>query len=159
MLKLVLVGVWVILVTAAATFGSVYLGKSKSGETGKPPDLGVEEITSEMTSVPIIRGGGVAGYVVFQLSFAADRALLDQKKLDPVPFLKDATFRVIFTSTETDFRRLKADDLNKLTNAIAEEANRRLGQPLVRQVLLQQLNYVPRDDIRTNWTGGNSAGN
>lgn len=159
MLKLVFVGVWVILVTAGATFGSVYLGKSRAGEKGKPPDLGVEEITAEMTSVPIIRGDAVAGYVVFQLSFAADRALLDEKKLDPLPFLKDATFRVIFTSVETDFKRLKPADLNRLTDAIAKEANRRLGQPLVREVLLQQLNYVPKEDIRTNWTGGSSAGN
>ena len=157
MLKLVLIGVWVILVTAGATYGSVYLAKQGSDHSEKSEDLGVEEMKSEMTSIPVIRGDDVVGYVVFQLSFAADRAILDQKKLDPMPFLTDAAFRVIFTSSDMDFRKLKARDLDKITNAIAEEANHRLGEPLVRQVLLQQLNYVRKEDIRTNWIGGNNA--
>ena len=42
-------------------------------------------------------------------------------------------------------------DLDRLTTAIAVEVNRRIGAELVRHVLLQQLNYVRRDDIRTNW--------
>ncbi|WP_421693059.1 hypothetical protein [Aestuariivirga sp.] len=157
MLRLVFIGIWVILVTAGATFASVYLGKSKEGSNEKQQDLGVEEMKSEMTSIPVIRGDNVVGYVIFQLSFAADRAILEQKKLDPMPYLTDAAFRVIFTSSDTDFRKLKAHDLDKITIAIAEEANRRLGEPLVRQVLLQQLNYVRKEDIRTNWIGGGDA--
>lgn len=159
MLKLVVVGIWVICVTAGATFASVYLGKTGANEGTGSEDLGMEEMTSEMTSIPVIRGGDVAGYVVFQISFAADKALLDQKKVEPMPFMKDAAFRVIFTSTDIDFRRLRPGDLDKLTNAIADEANRRLGIRLVRQVLLQQLNYVKREDIRTNWISGGQGAN
>lgn len=157
MLKVALIGVWVILVTAGATFASVYLAKGNSGEAGAREDLGLEEMTSELTSVPVIRGGDVIGYLILQLSFAADRGLLDQKKLDPMPFMTDAAFRVIFTSIEMDFQRLRPGDLDKLTDAIVAEANRRIGSPLVQQVLLQQLNFVRKDDIRTKWIGGNNA--
>ena len=159
MLKLVLIGVWTILVTAGATFASVYLEKPGTGENKQAEDLGVEELTSEMTSIPVIRGGEIVGYVILQLSFAADRVILAQKKLDPMPFLKDAAFRVIFTSSDTDFRRLRPGDLDRLTDAIASEANRRIGGALVRQVLLQQINYVKREDIRTNWISGGNASN
>ena len=157
MLKLVAIGVWVILVTAGATFASVYLGRSATGETSTE-DLGVEEVTSELTSIPVIRGGEVQGYVILQLSFAADKAILDQKKVEPLPYLKDAAFRIIFTSDDIDFRHLKAGDLDHLTDMITQEANRRMGSPLVRQVLLQQMNFVRKEDIRTNWIGtGNAA--
>ena len=90
-------------------------------------DLGVEELTSELTSVPIIRGGDVSGYVIMQFSFAADRALLGDSKLDPMPYIRDAVFRVAFTNSEIDFRHLKSGDLDRLTDSIATEANRRLG--------------------------------
>lgn len=158
MLKLVAVGLWVIIVTAGATLGSVYMGKGGGEDTSKAEDLGVEELTSELTSVPIIRGGDVVGYVILQLSFAANRSALDQKKLDPMPYVKDSAFRVIFTSSDIDFRRLKPGDLDELTDAIAKEANRRLGMDLVREVLFQQLNFVKKEDIRTNWIS-QGAGN
>lgn len=158
MLKLVAVGIWVMLVTAGATLASVYLGKAGTNESAVTEDVGMEEITSDMMSIPVIRGADVSGYVILQLSFAADKGLLEQKKIDPLPFMKDAAFRIIFTSTDIDFRRLKSGDLDKLTDTIASEANRRLGMKLVRQVLLQQLNYVKKEDIRTNWIGGGSGG-
>lgn len=155
MLKLVAIGVWVILVTAGATFASVYLGKASSAPAA-PEDTGVEEMTSELTSIPVMRGGDVAGYVILQLAFAADRTLLGQKKLDPMPYMKDSAFRVIFTSTDIDFRHLRPGDLDRLTAMIGEQANRRLGAGVVREVLFQQLNYVKKEDIRTNWINGDA---
>ena len=152
-----LIGVWVILVTAGATFASSYLGGSALDSSAETEDLGVEELTSELTSVPIIRGGDVSGYVIMQFSFAADRALLGDSKLDPMPYIKDAVFRVAFTNSEIDFRHLRTGDLDRLTDSIATEANRRLGANIVRQVLFQQLNFVKREDIRTNWIGGESG--
>lgn len=152
MLKLVAIGVWVIVVTAGATFGSVYLATSDSQVTSSDePELGVEELKSEMTSVPIIRDGDITGYLILQLSFAADRRLLTERKLDPLPFLMDATFRVIFARTDVDFHRLRSKDLEEVTSDIVVEANARLGMGLVRQVLLQQVNFVRKSDIRTNW--------
>lgn len=158
MLKLVAIGIWVILVTAGATFASAYLGKPP---TASPvhDDMGVEDMTSELTSIPVLHGGDVAGYLIVQLSFAADRALLGQKKLEPMPYIKDAAFRVIFTTTDIDFRRLKPGDLDRLTDMISKEANRRLGFDLVRNVLFQQLNYVKKEDIRTNWINADGAVN
>ena len=157
MLKLALIGIWVILVTAGATFASVYLGESALMSPAETEDLGVEELTSELTSIPIIRGGDVSGYVIMQFSFAADRALLGDSKLDPMPYIKDAVFRVAFTDSEIDFRHLRSGDLDRLTDSIATEANRRLGTNIVRQVLFQQLNFVKKEDIRTNWIGGASG--
>jgi len=152
MLKLVAIGVWVILVTAGATYGSVYLSQtSAEPDPAGEPDLGVEELKSEMTSVPVMRNGDIVGYLILQLSFAADRRLLGEHKLDPLPFMIDAAFRVIFASTEMDFRRLRSKDLEELTTAIAKEANARIGSEMVRHVLLQQLNFVRKEDIRTNW--------
>jgi hypothetical protein len=159
MLKLAAIGAWVILVTAGATYGSVYLATSRATtEAGEEPDLGVEELKSEMTSIPVMRDGEVIGYLILQLSFAADRRLLAERKLDPLPFMMDAAFRVGLGATDVDFRRLRSKDLDALTTAIAAEANARIGADLVRHVLLQQLNFVRKEDIRTNWIANENAG-
>lgn len=155
MLKLVLVGVWVAMVTAASVYVSAgFLNATATeGDEVAAEDLGVEELKTEMTSVPMIRGGEILGYVVIQLSFAADRAKLQALKLEPQPFLVDAAFRTVFASPQVDFRRIRSGDLDLLTKEIARQANSRLGEDLVRSVLIQQLNYVRREDIRTNWIG------
>lgn len=158
MLKLVAIGLWIILVTAGATVTSVQLASSSDGAAGEMEDLGIEKLTSELMSIPVLRAGDVSGYLILQIAFAADRARLEHMKLDPVPFLKDAAFRVVFTRTDVDVRRLRPGDLDSLTAAIAKEANGRLGEELVRDVLLQQVNYVKKEDIRTNWIGADNAG-
>lgn len=157
MLKLALVGVWLIVVTAGATLASIYLKTHESTVTSEAEDHGIESLMSELTSVPIIRGGDVTGYLVLQLSFGADKAAMEGRKLDPMPFIRDAAFRVIFTSTDVDFRRLKSEDFDLLSQRIGDEANKRLGSDLVRQVLFQQLNYVKKEDIRTNWITGSNG--
>lgn len=158
MLKLVILGIWVIIVTAGATFGSVHLRTLSSGEGSETQeDLGVEELKADMTSVPMIRGGDIIGYLIIQLSYQADRRVLFEMKLEPLPYINDAAFRSIFASTDVDFRRLRGSDLDRLTSAIMKEANIRIGADLVRQVLIQQLNFVPKEDIRTNWIGNDNA--
>lgn len=141
-----------ILVTAASTYGSVHFGNvTPSQAEASVEDLGTEEIKTEMTTVPMIRNGEIVGYVIIQLSFQANKLSLLALHVDPAPYLVDAAFRVIFASTDVDFRRLRGSDLDHLTSSITDEANARIGQGLVRDVLIQQLNFVRREDIRTNW--------
>lgn len=150
MLKLAVIGVWVILVTAGATFTSVLLSSSGGDSGERKPDMGIENLSTEMMSIPVIRDGDVTGYMVVQLSFAADRAVLEEDKFDPLPFLKDAAFRTMFSDPGMDVRHLRKKDLDTLTAAIAQEANRRLGMEVILNVLFQEINYVRKDDIRNN---------
>lgn len=159
MLKLAAIGVWVILVTAGATYGAVYFASVSNTEaSAEETDLGVEEFKSEMMSIPVMHNGDVTGYLILQLSFAADRRLLEERKLDPLPFMQDAAFRVIFAGSDIDVRRIRGRQLESLTAEIAKEANARIGAELVRHVLLQQLNFVKKDDIRTNWISKDNGG-
>lgn len=157
MLKLVLIGLWVILVTAGATVASSYLaGKGGDTPAAASDTNPVEELKSDMMSIPVIRNGGIVGYVIIQLTYAADKVLLDERKIEPTPYLNDAAFRAIFTASEVDYQRLRTEDLDRLTSAIGTEANKRFGREVVKQVLIQQLNFVRKEEIRTNWIGRNS---
>lgn len=158
MFRLVAIGLWVVLVTSGATFASAYLVGHSSGGADPKKDTGLEDMSTDMMSVPVIRGGEVVGYLIMQLSFAVDRSSLEDRKVELLPFMQDAAFRTIFSDQDVDFRRLRPGDLDRLTGAIAKEANGRLGADLVRHVLLQQVNYVRKEDIRTNWISGSGNG-
>lgn len=152
MLKLVLTGIWVALVTAAAAYfsaGFMAQPDSAADAAAKPPEL--EQVSTEMTSVPMLRGGVVLGYVIIQLGYAVDKEKLAALHVEPGPYLTDAAFRAVFQNPQADFAQLRASDIDHLTEAIKSEANKRLGGDIVHEVLLQQLNFVRREDIRTHW--------
>ena len=150
MLRLAAIGIWVILVTAGATFASVFFSFLGDDPEEKRPAIGIENLSTDMMSIPVIRDGDVAGYMVVQLSFAADRAVLEEGKSDPLPFLKDAAFRTMFSDPGMDVRRLRKKDLDALTAAIAQEANHRLGKEVILNVLFREINYIRKEDIRNN---------
>lgn len=152
MLKLVLTGIWVALVTAAAAYFSAGFMAQTPGDAAANKDTPeLEQVQTEMTSVPMLRGGEVLGYVILQLNYAVDKAKLEELHVEPAPYLTDAAFRAVFQSPEADFTRLRSSDIDALTTAIKAEANKRLGGEVVHEVLLQQLNFVRRDDVRTHW--------
>lgn len=160
MIRLTLLGIWMVFVTAgAALLSAKFLnGPHLDSEESLAQESVVEELKTEMTSIPMVRGGEILGYVIIQLSFAADKVLLEQFRLEPAAFMTDAAFRTIYANSEVDFRRLRKGDLDLLTSAIAREANQRMGSEIVKQVLIQQLNFVKKEEIRTNWIGSKAAG-
>ncbi len=151
MLKLVLIGIWVAVVTSGvAYFSADFLSQpTKTAASGENKIL--EQLSTEMTSVPMIRDGAVLGYVIIQLNYAIDKDARDKAHIDPMPYLIDAAFRAVYQNSQTDFAKLRASDIDKLTEAIKTEANTRLGGDMVQDVLLAQLNFVRKEDIRTNW--------
>jgi hypothetical protein len=152
MLKLVLVGIWVALVTAAsAYFSAGLMTPSPTLAADDRPKAGLEEMVSDMTSVPVVRGDGIAGYIIIQLTFEVDKAKLAELKFDPKPYLADAAFRGVYDASETDFARLRASDIDKLLARIKDSANARIGAEVIRAALVKELNYVRKEDIRTHW--------
>lgn len=155
MIKTILLGLWI----AAVTCGATLVAAKYFTESGQPvnakqlADTGAEEVKTDVLSIPVIRNGDIIGYVIFQLSFVADKTELEKLKMSPAPYLVDAAVRTIYANPEVDSRRLDEKDLIALTNAIRIEANSRVGSEIIRQVLVQQINFVRKDEIRTNWIG------
>ena len=139
--------------TAGSAFVAAKVLPEMSAAGSTVVDLGLEEMKAEMTSVPMVRGGEVLGYVIIQLTFMLDRAALQTRKIEPSAYLSDAAFRSIYANDQVDFRRLRKSDIDDLLATIAAEANRQMGVDVVRRVLVQQMNFVRKDEIRTNWIG------
>ena len=96
-------------------------------------------------SIPMIADGAVQGYVVAELGYT-----YDQNAKAPVPpdaYLLDETFRKVYSDTTIDFRHLEKYDVNGMTRDLAQRVNQRLHAAVVKDVLVQAMNFVPKSDI------------
>jgi hypothetical protein len=136
MIKIIVLGIWVSFIA----LGSSYFSANFMGQK-----------SSEKISVPVIRSGKVQGYVVAQFTFVVDTSEVSKLSYEPNPFLFDAAFRCLYENQTTDFSSLQQQDLTELAKQVMERANKKLGIPVTKDVLLTEINYVSRDEVRTNW--------
>jgi hypothetical protein len=150
MIKPILTGAWV----CAATMGAAYLGAvwQRPPAPAKPNDHGASSdltpVRTRMISVPILGDGAIRGYVVAQFAFTAPAKLMKELPVKPDMFVLDEAFQLIFSGELLDFRQFKKQDLPALGKKIAENVNKRLGVHVVEDVLVQELNYVSKDNVR-----------
>ena len=151
MLKLILVGLWVCVVTLGASYAATWW---KAGHGPAPvarvePSLGgIEYKKTKVINVPMIADGGVRGYIMAQFVFTADAGMLKGLTVQPEVFLQDEAFRALYSDDKLDFRHLEKYDITKLTKMLVEKVNQRLDMKLVKDVLVQEFNYVSRDDMK-----------
>lgn len=149
MSKAFLVGLWVCVVTLLSSYGAVLWVTGARAERKDEPYLeGIEYQTVQPLTVPMISDGQVQGYVVAKFVFTADARTLRSLSVAPNSFVVDEAFREIYTNGKIDFKKLNKYDLEIMTNTIKANVNKRLNAEIVQDVLLEDLNYVDRDDIR-----------
>ena len=152
MIKIAGAGLWAVaLMFMSAYFTANYRMAQAGNPEGGAAHASVEYFKTEMTSVPVIRKGAVAGYVVFQLTVALDEEKKKLMPVDPAPFIVDEAFRTLYAESDIDFTNIEKYKLAELLKSMAESINKRLGAAIVTDILVQQLNYVDKKDIRTHW--------
>lgn len=151
MIKLVVLGFWVCAVTLASGFAAV---SWQAGRFPQPEGAslfgGISTVRTRLISIPIIAEGEVQGYVVTQLVFAVESSILKRLAIKPDLILVDEVIRTIYTGDGFDFRQLAKQDLPGLAKTLADNVNMRVGSKLVDEVLIQELNYVSKDQVRIN---------
>jgi hypothetical protein len=151
-IKTLLIGLWVCIVALGSSYFFVQMNNSSSAHVPSEEEVEVVEfIKTDMVSVPVIRGGKVQGYLVAQLSFAVNKAETAKLPFEPAPYLVDVAYRALYENSIIDFSQLQPQDLTLLARKISEGANAKLGGAVVKDVLMNEINYVPRDEVRTNW--------
>ncbi len=152
MIKTLLIGLWVCIVALGSSYFFVQMNNSSAAHVAPEAEAEVIEfIKTDMVSVPVIRQGKVQGYLVAQLSFAVNKTETKKLPFEPTPYLVDVAYRALYENSAIDFSQLQPQDLTLLAKKIAEGANAKLGSEVVKDVLMNEINYVPRDEVRTNW--------
>jgi len=149
MMKLLLTGVWACLVTVGTSLGIVYWKQTAAALPAKqeqPEGLVYEKV--KVINVPMIADGNVQGYIITQLVFTADAKVLRQLPVPPEPFVVDEAFRTLYGDQKLDFKNLARYDLVQFAQAVRMQVNKRLQVDALQEVLVQDFNYVSKDQLR-----------
>lgn len=152
MVKFLLVGIWACLVTLGASYATV-LWQADAPVDAKADEFfgGLDYVKTTPISVPMLSEGEIKGYVVAQFVFTVDGATLRKLSVPPDVFLVDEAYRAIFASGDKiDFKQLDKYNVDELTKQMAAKVNERFKTELVKDVLVEQLNYLAKDEVRFN---------
>jgi hypothetical protein len=149
MLKTTALGVWaVIIALIAGYFAATWnTGATVDKVRAEAAPTGIEFRHPAAITVPMISDGQLRGYVVAKIVFTGDAQALRDSPIDPQPFVLDEAFRHIYTDGKVEFDHLSKYNLDEITGAIRDAVNKRLGTDLIKDVLVEELNYVDRAQL------------
>jgi len=149
MIRIIAIGLWI----CAVAFGSLFMAvrqnasSSDGAQTATSGFGGVDYVKTDVMSVPIISNGGVAGYVVTQLVYTVDSNI--RKKLT-VPlefFISDEIFRKFYGSY-SDTKEVEKVSFEDVRASIITDLNARFPEPVIKDLLVEQFNYISAEEIR-----------
>jgi hypothetical protein len=149
MIKNVMAGFWVCAVTLVSCYAAVTwtFGKTQVEDKGSYEGLQYKKLPA--MNIPIIAEGAVQGYVIANLVFTADAKTLREIPIPPEAFIQDELFRYVYADESLDFRKLSRYNVNGMISNVREKINKRLGAEIVREILVENFNFVDKSAIRS----------
>jgi len=151
MIKFVVAAIWI----AAVTVGSVYFSfNSQGAATKEKTDLGyfggLDYVKTEMISVPVMKNFKVDGYFLARLVYTIEPEKAKALSLPAEPLLTDLVYTYLYANPQIDFVTRGNLDLDAMRNGIRDSVNARVGDKLVHEVLVEQIDYLSKEEIRGN---------
>lgn len=145
-MKLLVTGLWVVLVALGAAYGmALYApGGAETAKAAAVPVL-LQTQKTRVINVPVVSDGAVRGFVAAQFVFTEDGNLAKTLQVPPDVYLLDEAFRALYSDTSLDPQHVERYDLKRLTTALVKTVNDRLGVPLIKDVLIENLSYIDKD--------------
>lgn len=154
MVKTVVVGIWVCLVTLAAVYFSVDMATKPKADPEAEKKPAIEMVKGESITVPVLKDGEVLGYFIGRVSFLMDKEKLQGVELPMTEYMTDEMFSLLVGSKMVNLSDPTAFKLDEYKKMIREDLNKRLGDEYVKDVLVEQLDYMSKEDIRVGQAGG-----
>ena len=148
MFRFVMAGAWSCLVA----LGSVYLTQEFRGRRGaRLPVASPSSVETRKTreiNVPRIADGAVKGYVVVSFAYVVVQGPPEAGDVSPDPYVVEEAFRFIYDDDSIDFAKPRKFDFKSLTDAMRKNVNSRLKKEVIRDVVLQELHFIPSAELR-----------
>jgi hypothetical protein len=151
MIKFVIAALWLV----AVTLGTVIFSFSMSGsKADKAPQHaffgGLDYVKTDIISVPLMKNEEVYGYFLTRLVYTVEPAVMKTLSLPAEALLVDEVYTYLYANPEIDFADYARLDLGKLRTGIREAVNKRVGKNLVHDVLIEQIDFLTKAEIRDN---------
>lgn len=152
MIRLVVAAVWICAVTIGSLFYAFQSSAAKTTEDGKPPAFfgGLDYVKTNVISVPVLKDGHVGGYFLTRLVYTVEPSRARQLSIPAEMLFTDEVYNYLFTHSEIDFTDRDRFDYDAFKTGIREAVNKRVGEGLVHDILIEQVDFLSKEDIRDN---------
>lgn len=151
MIKFVVAALWISIATTGAILFS-FQSATAPGEDGADAEptafKGLDYVQTGIISVPVFDKGRVHGYFLARLVFTAEGTRLAQLKLPVEALLADHIYSHLYDNPQIDFTSRDNLDVDGFRETIRTGVNQRLGEELIREVLVQQVDYLPKNETQ-----------
>ena len=151
MIKFIAAAIWICAATLGAVFYSFQAaGERGVGETPKPMLGGLDYVKTDVISVPLIRNSKIDGYFLTKLVYTVEPAEIKKMSIPAEALMTDQVYSYLYSNPQIDFTKKETIDLDAFRTAIRDTVNTRVGANLVHEVLIDQVNFLTKDEIRDN---------
>ncbi|MCR5855880.1 hypothetical protein [Mesorhizobium sp. J428] len=152
MVKFIVAAVWIVAVTVGSIFFAFSSTSDKPGEVEKPAPFfgGLDYVKTDVISVPVVKNGEVAGYFIARFVFTAEPARIAKMSVPMQSIITDEFFTYLYSNPLIDFTRGDRIDINAFRSGLRDNLNKRLGEDVVHEVMMEQVDYLSKQEIRDN---------
>lgn len=151
MIKFVLAAIWICAVSVGAVLYSFQSSQARS--TSAPPPAffgGLDHISTDLVSVPLVKNGTVEGYFLTRLSYSIDSQQLKTLTVPVNAVLVDEIYSYLYANPQIDYSKSGAFDIGAFRDGLRESINERVGSKLIHDVFIEQADYLTKSEIRSN---------
>jgi hypothetical protein len=151
MIKFIIAALWISAVTAGSVYYS-FTSTSSRPEAEAPQAYfgGLDYVKTDVISVPVFSKGAVYGYFLTRLVYTVEPARMKALSVPAGPLLSDAVYSYLYANPDIDFSRKERPDLDAFRAALKDSINTRLGTQLIHEVMVEQVDFLTKEDIRDN---------
>lgn len=153
MLKFIGAALWI----CAATIGAVYYSFQTSSQkaadpaAAPPPMLGgLDYLKTNVISVPLLRDSRIDGYFLTRLVYTVEPAKLAKLTVPADALIVDQVYTWLYGNPQIDFNTMKNFDPDAFRKGIQDSINARIGDTLIHEVIIEQIDFLSKDEIRNN---------
>ncbi|WP_181257152.1 hypothetical protein [Pseudaminobacter soli (ex Li et al. 2025)] len=150
MIKFIGAAVWICLVTLGAVFYSFKTPHPQADAASPPPLLGgLKYVKTNVITVPLFnKAASVEGYFLARLVYTADPKELKKLTVPVDSLITDQVYTYLYANPEIDYSKRDNLDLDAFRNGIRETVNSRIGQEMIHDVIVEQIDFLNRDETR-----------
>ncbi|MEP9389725.1 hypothetical protein [Mesorhizobium sp. KR9-304] len=151
MIKFIAAAIWLCAVTIGAVFYSFQNAAARIDAPAPPPLLGgLDYVKTEIVSVPVLKNGDIDGYFLTRLVYTVEPEKMARLSVPAEALIVDQVYSYVYGNPDLDFVSHETLDLDAFRSGIRSKINEKVGEDLVHEVLVEQVDFLSKEEIRDN---------
>lgn len=155
MIKLFLIGLWVCGLTLGGVYAAVSFANAPANQ--EETEKAWQFVRGETISLPVVSNGAVGGYFLSRVSVAVDAEKAAAIHIPVASYVTDELYTLLVGDRLIDIANVGAFDVAALRTRIKDGINARAGNAIVKDVIVEQLDYLSKADLNASGSGRRAA--